>query len=46
MTFIELTGHVNDNGDLEFAKPTNLPPGDVQIVIITTDPDAEADEAL
>jgi hypothetical protein len=47
MTFIELTGHVNENGDLEFPKPTNLPLGDVRIIIETFDVEAEAtDEAL
>lgn len=47
MTFIELTGHVNENGDLEFPKPNNLPPGEVRIIIETFDTDAEtADEAL
>jgi hypothetical protein len=47
MTFIELKGHVNENGELEFPKPTNLPPGDVRIIIETFDAGAEAaDEAL
>ena len=47
MTFIELTGHVNENGELEFAKPANLLPGDVRIIIESFDVDAEAaDEAL
>jgi hypothetical protein len=47
MAYIELIGHVNENGELEFQKPTNLPPGDVRIIIETFDAQAEAeDEAL
>ena len=47
MTFIELTGHVNENGELEITDPPNLPPGDVRIIIETFDAQAEAaDEAL
>lgn len=47
MTFIELTGHVNEKGELEFPKPANLPPGEVRIIIETFDAEAEAaDEAL
>jgi hypothetical protein len=46
MTIIELPGRVNEQGKLEFEQPSNLPPGDVRIIIETIDPDLEADEAL
>ena len=46
MTFIEITGHINENGELELPEPTNLPPGDVQVMIFLPDPDIAADEAL
>ncbi|MHB8625795.1 MAG: hypothetical protein ACYDBJ_01510 [Aggregatilineales bacterium] len=47
MPFIELIGHVNEHGDLEFPKPTNLLPADVRIIIETFNAEAEAaDEAL
>ena len=47
MTYIELTAHVNDNGELELPKVANLPPGEVRIIIETFDAQAEAeDEAL
>jgi len=47
MAFIELTGHVNENGELEIPNSTKLPPGDVRIIIETFDASAEAeDEAL
>ena len=46
MTTIEVIGHVNEQGQLEFDPPT-LPPGDVRIIIETIDASAEAaDEAL
>ena len=43
MSFIKLTGHVNENGELEISNPPNLPPGDVRIIIETFDAQAEAD---
>jgi hypothetical protein len=47
MTFIELIGHVNENGELEIPEPLNLPPGDVRIVIEPWNAEAEAaDESL
>ncbi len=42
MTFIELTGHVNNNGELELPKDTKLPPGEVRVIIETFDAEAEA----
>ena len=47
MTVIETIGHVNEQGQLEFEQPNDLPPGDVRIIIATFDADAEAiDDAL
>ncbi len=43
MTMIEIWGHVNDEGRLEFEPPANLPPGDVRITIEPVD--IAADEA-
>jgi hypothetical protein len=46
MTTIEVIGHVNEKGQLEFEPPA-LPPGGVRIIIETIDAEAEAaDEAL
>jgi hypothetical protein len=42
MAIIELTGHVNERGQLEFEQPANLPPGNVRIIIETINPEAEA----
>ncbi|HLY28928.1 MAG TPA: hypothetical protein VKQ72_21455 [Aggregatilineales bacterium] len=44
MTIIEVLGRVNENGDVEFEQPGDLPPGDVRIIIETID--IAADEAL
>ena len=33
MTTIQLTGHVDVNGRIEFSEQVNLPPGDVLITI-------------
>lgn len=44
MTFIELSGHVNENGELEISNPPSLLPGDVRIIIETFDAQAEADD--
>jgi len=47
MSVIEILGHINENGQLEFDLPDNLPPGDVRITIEPFDADDEAaDEAL
>jgi len=47
MTLIELTGYVNEKGELELAAPLKLPPGEVRIIIEPFDAEAEAaDEAL
>lgn len=47
MRVIEIAGHVNEAGKLEFIQPPNLPPGDVRIIIQAIDTDAEAaDDAL
>ncbi|MHB8630243.1 MAG: hypothetical protein ACYDBJ_29200 [Aggregatilineales bacterium] len=47
MTVIEVLGRVNDAGQLEFEQPTQLPPGEVRIIIETIDAEAEAaDDAL
>lgn len=47
MAFIELTGRVNENGELELATPLTLPPGEVRIFIESFDAEAEAaDETL
>jgi len=47
MTIIEVTGRVNEAGQLEFEQPAHLPPGEVRIIIETIDTEAEAaDEAL
>ncbi len=43
MTVIEVWGHVNEEGRLEFEQPVRLPPGDVCITIETVD--IAADEA-
>ena len=46
MTTIEVMGHVNENGQLEFDPPA-LPPGNARIIIETIDAEAEAaNEAL
>jgi hypothetical protein len=47
MTAIEVIGRVNEQGQLEFDQPANLPPGEVRITIepISAEEDA-ADEAL
>jgi hypothetical protein len=47
MTAIEVIGRVNEQGQLEFDQPANLPPGEVRIIIepINVEEDA-ADEAL
>ena len=47
MTFIEIRGRVNEQGELEFEPPHDLPVGEVRIIIEALDPAAEAaDEAL
>lgn len=47
MTIIEVTGHVNEAGKLEFEQPDDLPPGEVRIIIETIDAEEEAaDDAL
>ena len=47
MAFIELTGHINEHGELELTTPLMLPPGEVRIFIESFDAEAEAaDEAL
>ena len=47
MSVIEILGHINENGQLEFELPANLPSGDVRITIETIDAEYEAaDEAL
>lgn len=46
--FIEINGHVNEHGEIEFETPPNLPPGDIRIIIESIE-DAKAiaaDEAL
>ena len=44
MSIIEVIGHVNEHGQLEFEPPTHLPPGEVRIIIETIDPEAEAED--
>ncbi len=39
MSVIELRGHVNERGELEFEPPAHLPPGDVRITIEPIGPD-------
>ncbi|MCC7449389.1 MAG: hypothetical protein IT324_18365 [Anaerolineae bacterium] len=47
MSVIEILGHINENGQLEFDLPDNLPAGDVRITIEPFDAEDEtADEAL
>ncbi|MEP7289962.1 MAG: hypothetical protein ABI947_29805 [Chloroflexota bacterium] len=47
MVTIEIIGHIDEHGQLAFEQPTNLPPGDVRIIIETIDAQAEAtDETL
>lgn len=44
--FIEITGRINEHGQLEVELPANLPPGEVRIIIERIDAEAEeADEA-
>ena len=45
MATIELTGRVNDNGEIEFEPPVNLPPGEIHITIEYDDEALAADEA-
>jgi len=47
VVFIEVTGHINENGELQLAAPLKLPPGEVRVIIEPYDAEAEAaDEAL
>ena len=46
MATIELTGRVNEKGEIEFEPPVNLPPGEVWITIEYDDDAIAADEAL
>ena len=47
MTFIEIVGRVNEQGQLEFELPPDLPPGEVRIVIESYNAEDEAaDDAL
>ncbi len=47
MTVIEVTGRVNERGQLEFEPPHDLPPGEVRIIFKTITAEEEAaDEAL
>lgn len=43
MTTIELPGHINDHGQLELDQATNLPPGEVRVIIETVDAGLEDD---
>ena len=43
---IEIKGRVNQNGELTFGAPANLPPGEVDVVISYLTQAEEADEAL
>jgi hypothetical protein len=46
MATIEITGRINEDGQIELNSPANLPPGEVRIIIETIDPEAEeADDA-
>jgi hypothetical protein len=46
MAEIQLTGWVNEKGQLELVQPVNLPPGEVRVIIETISPEEEAaDEA-
>ncbi len=42
MSIIELIGHVDEQGFVRFKQPTQLPAGEVRIIIETIDPEAEA----
>ena len=46
MATIEFTGRVNDNGEIEFEPPVNLPPGEIHITIEYDDSAIMADEAI
>jgi hypothetical protein len=43
---IELKGHIGDDGKIILDTPTDLPPGNVNIVITYADKDEAEDEAL
>jgi hypothetical protein len=46
MTIIELRGRIKEDGQLELEQPTDLPPGEVRIIIETVSSEEEAaDEA-
>lgn len=42
MATIEITGRIDENGQIELNGPANLPPGEVRIIIETIDRDEEA----
>jgi hypothetical protein len=47
MSIVELKGWIDENGQLELEQPTNLPPGEVRVIIESVSPEeVAADEAL
>ena len=42
MVTVQLTGHINENGQLELDEPANLPPGEVLVTIEVISPEEEA----